>query len=79
MKFNGGREVTGKLMSWDKSMNMVLQNTREVVKIEEGEEMYRSLGLIIVKGSQIQSICLADGYEVIDNPYAHLYEEEGNE
>lgn len=31
VKFNGGREVWGELKSWDKTMNLVLDNTKEVV------------------------------------------------
>lgn len=69
-KFSGGREVTGKLKSWDKSMNLVLENTQQLLGVQEGEELSRTLGLIIVKGSSIQTISLKDGYEIIDNPYA---------
>lgn len=53
MKFNGGREVWGKLKSWDKSMNMILEGTQEILGIENGVETSRILGLIIVKGSQV--------------------------
>ena len=35
----------------------------------------RNLGFIIVKGSQIQSISLKDGYMVIDNPFEEAEEE----
>lgn len=27
VKFNGGRELVGKLMSWDKAMNLILEST----------------------------------------------------
>lgn len=53
VKFNGGREVRGKLMSWDKNMNLVLNNTLELLEVEGKEESTRELGLIIVKGSQV--------------------------
>lgn len=53
VKFNGGREVWGKLKSWDKSMNMILEGTQEILGIENGVETSRILGLIIVKGSQV--------------------------
>lgn len=36
VKFNGGREVAGKLKSWDKSLNMILENTQETLGVEEG-------------------------------------------
>lgn len=28
VKFNGGRELAGKLKSWDKSMNLILEGTQ---------------------------------------------------
>ena len=28
IKFNGGREVSGKLKSWDRSMNLILEGTQ---------------------------------------------------
>ena len=69
VKFNGGREVWGELKSWDKTMNLVLDNTKEVTGLEDSKETTRDLGFIIVKGSQIQSIVLKDGFITIDNPY----------
>jgi len=69
VKFNGGREIYGELKSWDKSMNLILSNTQEVLAIEDKKEMTRQLGLVVVKGSQIQSIALRDGYLIIDNPF----------
>jgi small nuclear ribonucleoprotein (snRNP)-like protein len=76
VKFNGGREVYGDLKSWDKSMNLVLSNTLEVTGVQEKTEQTRKLGLIIVKGSQIQSIALRNGYTLIDNPFIGNDEEE---
>jgi small nuclear ribonucleoprotein (snRNP)-like protein len=69
VKFNGGREVFGELKSWDKSMNLILSNTSEVTAVEAKTEETRKLGLIIVKGSQIQCISLRNGYVLIDNPF----------
>jgi small nuclear ribonucleoprotein (snRNP)-like protein len=69
VKFNGGREVWGELKSWDKSMNLVLDNTKEVIGLEGKEELTRDLGFIIVKGLQIHSISLKNGYTIIDNPF----------
>lgn len=34
VKFSGGREVQGDLKSWDKSMNLILNNTQEVIGLE---------------------------------------------
>jgi len=53
IKFNGGREVAGKLKSWDKTMNLILEGTQEMLGIDEGVETSRVLGLVIVKGSQV--------------------------
>jgi U6 snRNA-associated Sm-like protein LSm7 len=53
VRFNGGRELHGKLKSWDKIMNLILDNCYEVMGVEEKEEIKRELGLVIVKGSQI--------------------------
>jgi U6 snRNA-associated Sm-like protein LSm7 len=53
VKFSGGREVSGTLKCWDKAMNLILENTQEVLGVENGEEITRALGLIIVKGSQV--------------------------
>lgn len=61
----------GKLKSWDKTMNLILDNCSEIVGVDRNqkEEIKRELGLVIVKGSQIQSIALKGGYVLIDNPY----------
>jgi U6 snRNA-associated Sm-like protein LSm7 len=53
VKFNGGREVAGRLKSWDKAMNLILEGTQEMLGVEEGVESTRVLGLVIVKGSQV--------------------------
>jgi len=45
--------VWGKLKSWDKPMNLILENTQELLGVENGIEATRVLGLIIVKGSQV--------------------------
>lgn len=55
VKFNGGREVCGKLKSWDKAMNLILENTQEILGVENGVETSRVLGLIVVKGSQVNT------------------------
>jgi small nuclear ribonucleoprotein (snRNP)-like protein len=34
-------------------MNLILENTQEVLAVENGAELTRGLGLIIVKGSQV--------------------------
>jgi U6 snRNA-associated Sm-like protein LSm7 len=37
VKFSGGREVVGRLQSWDKAMNLILDNTVEVLGIEDNK------------------------------------------
>lgn len=78
VKFNGGREIWGQLRSWDKSMNLILNGTTEVLGVEGKEEITRVIGLVIVKGSQIQSISLRNGYTVIDNPFGEVEGEESD-
>ena len=53
VKFNGGREVAGRLKSWDKAMNLILEGTLELLGVDEGVESSRVLGLVVVKGSQV--------------------------
>ena len=77
VKFNGGREIWGQLRSWDKSMNLSMSATTEVLEVQGKEEVTRNLGAVIVKGSQIHSISLKDGYTIIDNPFEG--DEEGEE
>jgi len=36
VKFNGGRELSGKLKSWDKSMNLILDKAEEMLGVEDG-------------------------------------------
>lgn len=69
VKFMGGREIEGVMLSWDKTMNMVLNGCLEVLEVHDKEVFPRELGLVIVKGTQVHSISLKDGYEIIDNPY----------
>lgn len=47
--------------------------------MEDKTENTRHLGLIIVKGSQIQSISMKNGYKIIDNPFEGADENEGLE
>lgn len=50
-------------------MNMILSNTSEVLGVEDKMENTRQLGLVVVKGSQVQSVGLKGGYVIIDNPF----------
>ncbi|PYI31946.1 U6 snRNA-associated Sm-like protein LSm7 [Aspergillus indologenus CBS 114.80] len=69
VKFNGGREVTGILKGYDQLMNLVLDDVKEGMRDDEGNETTRSLGLIVARGTLIVLISPADGSEEIANPF----------
>lgn len=70
VKFNGGREVTGTLKGYDALMNLVLDEVREVLRDDEGNETSRSLGLVVARGTLLVLISPVDGSEEIANPFA---------
>ncbi|GKZ16781.1 sm-like protein lsm7 [Aspergillus brasiliensis] len=69
VKFNGGREVTGLLKGYDQLMNLVLDDVKESMRDDEGNENTRSLGLVVARGTIIVLISPADGSEEIANPF----------
>ncbi|RJE19447.1 Sm [Aspergillus sclerotialis] len=69
IKFNGGREVSGTLKGYDQLMNLVLDEVKEIMRDDEGNETTRSLGLIVARGTLIVLISPADGSEEIANPF----------
>ncbi|KAG5960045.1 hypothetical protein E4U58_004790 [Claviceps cyperi] len=70
VKFNGGREVTGTLKGYDALMNLVLDEVKETVRDEEGNEATRPLGLVVARGTLLVVISPVDGSEQISNPFA---------
>ncbi|PYH42344.1 putative small nuclear ribonucleoprotein (LSM7) [Aspergillus saccharolyticus JOP 1030-1] len=74
VKFNGGREVTGVLKGYDQLMNLVLDDVKEGMRDDEGNETTRSLGLIVARGTLIVLISPADGSEEIANPFVQSEE-----
>ncbi|QPG93596.1 hypothetical protein C2857_001082 [Epichloe festucae Fl1] len=70
VKFNGGREVTGTLKGYDALMNLVLDEVKETVRDEEGNESTRPLGLVVARGTLLVVITPVDGSEEIANPFA---------
>ncbi|KAJ5658785.1 Ribonucleoprotein LSM domain eukaryotic/archaea-type [Penicillium longicatenatum] len=74
VKFNGGREVTGTLKGYDQLMNLVLDDVKESMRDDEGNQTTRSLGLIVARGTLIVLISPADGSEEIPNPFVQLEE-----
>ncbi|KAH1312152.1 Sm-like protein lsm7 [Aspergillus fumigatus] len=74
VKFNGGREVSGMLKGYDQLMNLVLDDVKESMRDDEGNETTRSLGLIVARGTLIVLISPADGSEEISNPFVQQEE-----
>lgn len=69
VKFNGGREVIGTLKGYDQLMNLVLDDVKETMRDDEGNESSRSLGLIVARGTLLVLISPVDGSEEIANPF----------
>ncbi|EGS22694.1 uncharacterized protein CTHT_0011670 [Thermochaetoides thermophila DSM 1495] len=69
VKFNGGREATGVLKGYDALMNLVLDDVEELLRDDEGNEMTRPLGLVVVRGTLLVFVSPVDGSEVIANPF----------
>ncbi|EER26791.1 Sm-like protein lsm7 [Coccidioides posadasii str. Silveira] len=74
VKFSGGREVTGTLKGYDQLMNLVLDEVKETMRDDEGNETTRSLGLIVARGTLLVLISPADGSEEIANPFVQQEE-----
>ncbi|PGH35438.1 U6 snRNA-associated Sm-like protein LSm7 [[Emmonsia] crescens] len=75
VKFNGGREVTGTLKGYDQLMNLVLDDVKEVMRDDEGNQTTRSLGLVVARGTLLVLISPADGSEEIANPFLQAEDE----
>ncbi|KAI5851157.1 hypothetical protein DFP73DRAFT_628652 [Morchella snyderi] len=69
VKFNGGREVVGILKGYDQLMNLVLDDVKENLRDEDGNEHTRELGLIVARGPMLTLISPIDGSEQIENPF----------
>ncbi|SLM38562.1 small nuclear ribonucleoprotein [Lasallia pustulata] len=69
VKFNGGREVVGTLKGYDQLMNLVLDDVKELLRDDEGNESSRLLGLIVARGTLLVLISPVDGSEQIENPF----------
>ncbi|KAI9675633.1 MAG: Sm-like protein lsm7 [Caeruleum heppii] len=70
VKFNGGREVVGTLKGYDQLMNLVLDDVKEVLRDDDGNESSRTLGLVVARGTLLVLISPVDGSEEIANPFA---------
>ncbi|KAI9739276.1 MAG: Sm-like protein lsm7 [Cirrosporium novae-zelandiae] len=69
VKFNGGREVIGTLKGYDQLMNLVLDEAKELMRDDEGNESSRPLGLTVARGTLLVLISPVDGTEDIPNPF----------
>lgn len=50
-----GRELFGLLVGCDQTTNLILMNTEEIIKTEEGE-IKESLGVYLVRGDSIMTV-----------------------
>ncbi|PVU97309.1 hypothetical protein BB561_000621 [Smittium simulii] len=73
VRFEGGREVSGILKGYDQLQNMVLDETLELVQLqnEDGSsvEKTREVGLLVCRGPSVITISPLEGFEEIDNPF----------
>jgi len=73
VKFHGGRECSGILKGCDPLMNLVLDQSSELLTDLDdpykltGEK--RQLGLVVCRGTSINMVCPKEGMEVIENPF----------
>ncbi|KAL1963557.1 hypothetical protein VTN77DRAFT_8002 [Rasamsonia byssochlamydoides] len=74
VKFNGGREVRGVLKGYDQLMNLVLDDVKEIMRDDAGNETTRSLGLVVARGTLLVLISPVDGSEEIANPFVQQEE-----
>ncbi|KIX07741.1 uncharacterized protein Z518_02395 [Rhinocladiella mackenziei CBS 650.93] len=75
VKFNGGREIAGTLKGYDQLMNLVLDDVKETMRDDEGNETTRPLGLVVARGTLLVLISPVDGSEEIENPFQQPPEE----
>lgn len=73
VKFQGGREATGKLKGYDHLLNLVLDDTIEYIRDSDDSlkisESTRNLGLVVCRGPAVTVVCPQDGHEAIRNPF----------
>ncbi|SHO76248.1 Similar to S.cerevisiae protein LSM7 (Lsm (Like Sm) protein) [Malassezia sympodialis ATCC 42132] len=73
VKFSGGREVVGVLKGYDQLMNLVMDDVEELLhNPADGETtgQRRSLGLAVLRGTNLTLISPMDGFEMIENPFS---------
>lgn len=70
------RLVTGTLKGYDPLMNLVLDEVKETMRDDAGNETTRPLGLTVARGTMIVLIAPTDGSEEIANPFAPAAEDD---
>ncbi|KAL8753101.1 MAG: hypothetical protein Q9184_005524 [Pyrenodesmia sp. 2 TL-2023] len=70
VKFN----VIGTLKGYDQLMNLVLDDVKETLRDDAGNETTRPLGLIVARGTLLVLISPLDGSEQIENPFTQVEE-----
>ncbi|KAI9791406.1 MAG: Sm-like protein lsm7 [Peltula sp. TS41687] len=76
VKFGGGREVVGTLKGYDQLMNLVLDDVKEVMRDDEGNESSRQLGLVVARGTLLVLVAPLDGSAEIPNPFLQQQQQE---
>ena len=69
VKFQGGREATGKLKGYDQLLNLVIEDATECARDTEDSKKVRKLGLVVCRGPAVTVICPEDGHAAIENPF----------
>merc|ERR1711976_93458 len=73
VKFQGGREILGKLEGFDQFCNLILDDAREFLR--DPVDQYsvtnrsRALGLMVCRGATVVAIFAEKGSELIENPW----------
>jgi U6 snRNA-associated Sm-like protein LSm7 len=83
VKCLGGRELQGTLKGYDELVNLVLDDCQEFLRNPNDPEVVtdqtRTLGLVVVRGTQVSLVSPQEGVEEIANPFLVGEEEEEEE
>ena len=83
VKCLGGREVEGTLKGYDELVNLVLEDCEEYIRDlrdpEKITDRKRTLGLVVVRGTQVSLVSPKEGVEEISNPFLVAEDEEEEE
>mmetsp|Transcript_17044 Transcript_17044/g.46864 ORF Transcript_17044/g.46864 Transcript_17044/m.46864 type:complete len:110 (-) Transcript_17044:295-624(-) len=83
VKCLGGRELEGTLKGYDELVNLVLEDCDEYLRdpddYETVTEKKRTLGLVVVRGTQVSLVSPREGVEEIENPFLVADDDEEEE